>query len=696
LRNWEEAAAMFFNHMIRNSRRSRKENFLYFGSLIIAIVVGYVLLSLGEQDVMIFLKTLESDAVRKLLNLIPILYLISLFFVFFLVYFSNRYQLQRRNHEFGIYQILGMRRGRLFSLLMGETIWNSLIALLIGIPIALFLTELISLATAKLVGMGIIGHQFRVSLPGLLGTVAGFMAVQVLAMILLSVRMSRKDPIELLQGEKEAIQKVASVKSGRGRLLVGVILLLIAYGFGIFLFHSLSLLVLLVILPAGITGTFLVFSGLATFIGQWIQKRNRRSTGLLSFTGRQLQENVLYQSKFLAIASLLVLMAIMCLSYGVSSVLGNVSYADRAVDFSFRGEQQEIEEVLNSEEVSPYIHVYYPMDLSNFGAWTFGDEGQLIEESSNFSWDGLITGIKALPNVNARIGLLGNISNRSPFLISLTSFNTLLESMGRQKITLKPGELVMYASKALAIHNDELQSVLQDHPTVSLGGEVYTLASDLQTCNLVADSFISVMYALIVPDDVYRDMVGDEPPYCWNVALEPNYIEEQGLMQALLHVNELLADTNLERESYLSGIGRQLFYIVAGSYLTLYLGILFLIIANTVLGIKFLMQQRSTRHRYETLLILGANEEALYSSIKTQIRIYFTLVIGVAVISSIFGIGSMFRSILMAINARDMGELTIISGIAVFVFLLIEFCYIWLIQSESGREIRRLNQMNKG
>jgi putative ABC transport system permease protein len=110
------------------------------------------------------------------------------------------------------------------------------------------------------------------------------------------------------------------------------------------------------------------------------------------------------------------------------------------------------------------------------------------------------------------------------------------------------------------------------------------------------------------------------------------------------------------------------------------------------------MQQRSTRHRYETLLILGANEEALYSSTKTQIRVYFTLVIVVAVISSFFGIATMFRNFLLPINIRnmDMGEVTILSGIAVFVFLLIEFCYIWLIQSESRREIRRLNHISKG
>ncbi len=80
---------MFFNQILRNSRSSRKENGLYFGSLIVAVVASYVLLSLGQQDVMTFLKTLESDAVRKLLLLIPIVYVVSLFFMFFLVYFQT-------------------------------------------------------------------------------------------------------------------------------------------------------------------------------------------------------------------------------------------------------------------------------------------------------------------------------------------------------------------------------------------------------------------------------------------------------------------------------------------------------------------------------------------------------------------------------------------------------------------------------
>ena len=118
---------MFFNFIKRNSRKTRKENGVYFASLVVSIIAFYVILSLGEQDVMIYLQTVESDAVERLLLMIPVLYGVSLFFVFFLVYFANRYQLQQRSHELGLYLMMGMKQRKLFLMMMGETVWNSFI-----------------------------------------------------------------------------------------------------------------------------------------------------------------------------------------------------------------------------------------------------------------------------------------------------------------------------------------------------------------------------------------------------------------------------------------------------------------------------------------------------------------------------------------------------------------------------------------
>ena len=49
---------MFSELVKRNSRRSRRENGLFFASLLIAIIAFYIILSLSHQDLIVFLKTM--------------------------------------------------------------------------------------------------------------------------------------------------------------------------------------------------------------------------------------------------------------------------------------------------------------------------------------------------------------------------------------------------------------------------------------------------------------------------------------------------------------------------------------------------------------------------------------------------------------------------------------------------------------
>ena len=175
---------MFSKLVARNSKRDRKNNGLYFGSMIISIIAFYIILSLSHQDVMIFLQKMESDAVSRLFTIIPIFYISTLIILFFLVYFASSMQMERRKHEFGVYLTLGMRRQHLFSMLMLEDFRNNIIALGIGLPIAIMISELISLVTAKIVGLGIIGHRFSLSFMAILFTIVGFMIVKFIAFII--------------------------------------------------------------------------------------------------------------------------------------------------------------------------------------------------------------------------------------------------------------------------------------------------------------------------------------------------------------------------------------------------------------------------------------------------------------------------------------------------------------------------------
>ena len=99
--------------------------------MVTAVATFYIVLSLGSQDVMRFLEEIESDAVNRLLTmLMPTVYLFSLLFVFFLVIFANKYQLECRSRELGLYLMFGMTKRHLFIQIMAEGLITSLLALL--------------------------------------------------------------------------------------------------------------------------------------------------------------------------------------------------------------------------------------------------------------------------------------------------------------------------------------------------------------------------------------------------------------------------------------------------------------------------------------------------------------------------------------------------------------------------------------
>ena len=672
---------MFFRQIRRSAAKNRKNNSLFFGTLVAAIVAFYTLLSLESQDVIRFLKTLESDAIERLMLLIPVVYAVSLFFVFFLVYFAYRYQMDGRRKEFGLYLMLGMGRGRLFAMLMGETLWNSLVSILTGLPIALLLTEGISLATAKVIGLGIVGHEISLSFPAVLWTVAGFILVQCIAMLALCAQYSRKEPMELMQAVGPERQAAAGEKRRKASLILGLFLLLMAYGAGILLLRGLGLPVIALIFLLGGSGTFLVFQGIGSLIGERIQRKGPSQPGLYTFTGRQIQESVVDQYKALAVASQLLLLALACISFGIGMAAGRGSGETRTADFSVKGTEAEIQEGIRRLDDPSMIAGYYPMYL-----------GHMDIDAHAYSLKGLQEAILKQPDSTQKSSLQDHLGYGLEYVISEASYNQLRASIGKDPIELGPDGIGLYTSmKDDRAFTDLLEHTLKSRPEVSVDGQDYRLVPELYSDNVVADREITLYIAFIVPDEKYLAWTKDgQEPFCWNMTVSQEAVDELGLMQAIQKVDERLSSTGLEYESYLSGIGRNLFYTVASSYLSIYLGVLFLLISNTVIGLKYLMQQHACRQRYRTLLMLGAGTGDLCRCAERQIGIFFLLAIGVAAINSIFAVWSMFGSFMRLPAGTAASKVFLMAGVAFLLFLVFEWIYIHVVISASHREIRTL------
>ncbi|MEG0308967.1 MAG: ABC transporter permease [Clostridium sp.] len=673
---------MFYDLVKKNSKTNRKENGLFFVSLIISIIAFYIILSLENQDVILFLKTMESEALNKLFLLIPALYGLSLFILFFLVYFAGKYQLERRSKELGIYLMLGMKRSKLLLMLFAEELWNSVLSLLIGIPVAIFISEIISLVTAKIVGLGIIGHSFSFSISAVIGTIVGYFIIRFVAIIILSGKFSKKEVIELLSdSQKEKKRKINKI-AVTIKLLLGSILLALAFTIAITGLSWTSVKLFGITLILGLSGMFLLFQGIGVLFEIILKNKTNRNE-LKMFTFRQLQESVFLKPNTMAISSLLVLMTITCFAYGISVGYLFNSKEAHITDYTFQADEKEVKSVINKLDLVKYIDGFYDMRI-----------GMLY--SDNFSAEGLIKAVENQKDGEKKDILLNNLQYfDSPYLISVNSYNKLLELQGKEPIELNKNEVVLYEDPDFKIGNT-MEAALKERPSLSFDGEEYIMLDKYYSDSIVTDRLITISRGLIVSEEVFNKYTKQKNVNTyWNVTLKKEFIKEKGLMQAISYVNEKLNTTEIRYESYLQNMGRELFYTVAASYTTIYLAVIFLIIANTVMGVQFLMHQQKTGKRYLSLTYLGASYEMLCKSARSQITWYFSLPIIVAAVSSIFAVRSLFTGLMTTTMKGQVNKLMIISIPIIVIICMVELFYMHFVKKSSDKNILKLMDIKR-
>lgn len=673
---------MFSRLIYRNAKRSRKENSIYFATLITAIASFYIILSLGRQDVILFLKEFESDAIDSLLAQMPIIYIFALFLLFFLILFANGYQLNRRSKEFGIYLMLGMRKKRLIRQLLAEGLMTSIIALVGGILIGGFLAEIISLTVSRLVGQGIIGHQISLSIGAIFFTIIGFLLIQFIALIILGVRLFNREVHQLLYDQMDKKQDMGQLRGNVLNLLVGSVLLGVAYWIVLYHFMDFAGLLLFVALGLGCLGTLFFMKGFGNLLGLLTSLSKRRATkGIHTFTLRQFQENVANRFVSVSVTSILITLSIILLASGASTIAGieGVSTKSSSVyDFTVKGNEKRVEQFLTSEKMLPYVEDLNVLEIGNMKDQD-GNSGvdwselrkRVIEAMPHDTREEVLSGELqsysfSLENPEA-LNLFGAMetSSTSPNLISESFYNGLLEAIGTKTLNLDSNEIALYFNPDFMPMEDLERMPVLDHilkkaaservNLMSVNDQEVSIHSSIPMRGLVADRSVQIFSAFIVPDDMFEQLVDTEDySSYWNFRIPQNLQDEQGLMSPLMEASHILKSSEFEFESYLHNFGRKLFYVVSGSYTTLYMGFLFLIIACTVLALQFLTQMKKTKQRYLTLSMLGAKRSQMKKSLYKQVLLTFLLPMSLACVSGAVGIRAMISAVIINIDDNEL------------------------------------------
>lgn len=691
---------MFIKLIKRNRKMDRKENSIYFVSLLIAIVAFYVVLSLEKQDVMVFLKKMESDAVNHLLGLISGAYGFSLFIIFFLIYFAERYQLHRRSHEYGTLLMLGMRRSRLFVQLLVQDVYSGAAALVVGLPAAILLSEVISLVTVKLTGLGIVGHHFNLSLQAVAQTVLGFLGIKLLANIILSFWLVKKEPYSLMNDVREDSLVLVSNKRSVVQLVTGITSLAAAYIMAIAGVAWTWLPYFGVMLVLGTVGTYLTVRGFCSVFCRLIKKR-RSKDSLHIFTFRQLHDNVFLRSGSLTISSLLILVAVSCMGYGISVAVSNVQDgSSHTMDFTFQDDggdsPADIERLLDSRETRSLTEGYCSVQVAYLpveGGFGTDTDVQMYEYDASS-----IQQAAEHLTKSQREYLEGwNMHRDAPHMISLSGINALRRYAGEKELSLGEKELYIYIDPEFygAEQKALYDELLKHHPAIKIDGKEYAIKG-VCSDNIVVDRSITLSFGIILPEETFLGYADpNNISTYWNVYLKESIIEEMGLLRAIMRADSHFEQSGLTYENYLQNIGRQLFYIIAASYLTIYLALIFLIIANTVISLQYLMQEKQNMRRYRTLACLGSPYEALRMSAGRQIKWYFGVPLGLAVLSGIFGVCSLLSGMLPTSLQGHWGLLLAVAFASIAVLFVIECCYVRMVMRQSSRHLMQVMEIRR-
>lgn len=286
-----------------------------------------------------------------------------------------------------------------------------------------------------------------------------------------------------------------------------------------------------------------------------------------------------------------------------------------------------------------------------------------------------------------------------PHVICLSDYNKLLQLAGKPIWELASDQAAIYCDSDLTndTRNAMLNEILAAHPQAELDGNPVSLTGEVQSLSLATDRSITLDFALILPDEQFFYYTQGNYDVFVNGVLSEDATDGIGLMNACFAINEKLDAIDLEEmgfeyESYLQNMGRQLFYMVAASYITSYLAIIFLVVSNTIMGVQFLMNQQRTGRRYQTLVRLGATYQTLCHSARKQISWFMGLPVLIAAMSSLFGVKALFAGILSLEVQNAQGEMLVTAAIIILLLCVVEFVYMTAIKRSSDRYLLTLMQ----
>lgn len=267
---------MSFKQLIfRSLKKNLKNYYLYVFALVFSVALYFSFVTLQYDPSMDSHEgSIKGAAAIKAASVMLIVIV-----TVFLVYANNLF-IKRRSHEIGLYQLVGLTKGKIFQILTVENLTLYFGSMLIGIFIGFSVSKLILMILMRIIGLTDVA-ELQFSTEAFSQTIIVFTGIYLVIMLLNALFIKRQRILSLFHRHTSAEQKVLRIS--RFEMLIGMLgLILIGFGYylstrlfsGDFVMMNELFLAMITILASVILGTYLFYKGSISFIFNIIRKRN--------------------------------------------------------------------------------------------------------------------------------------------------------------------------------------------------------------------------------------------------------------------------------------------------------------------------------------------------------------------------------------------------------------------------------------
>ncbi|MDR1386699.1 MAG: FtsX-like permease family protein [Propionibacteriaceae bacterium] len=613
---------------LRNVRKNLRDYTIYFLTLTFGVCVFYSFNAVESQQAIMGASASSGLVFQDFSQIIALVSIFVSLVLGLLILYANRFLVRRRKKEFGIYLTLGMSRGRVSRILIGETVLVGLLSLLTGLALGVSLSQGMALVTAKLMRLPIERMQFVFSPQALIKTTVYFGVIFLLLLVFNTVMVSRQKLINLIQANSRG-EWFRTPRLGVSVAMFMVALGCLAVAYAMVLVggpaRALDVSTLRWVLLLVAVGTGLFFFALSGFLIKLLQRRRAiYLRGLNTFVVRQLSSkiNTAHVSITLVCLMLAVSIGTLSLGLGVSKSIAYELGRGAPFDATFRA-------AANPAAGPAYRGVDLTAALEEVGLplETVASRSLAVR----YYEAGLTVPLWLTQN-----GREERYDVRA-YLLRLSDYNAVLALMGQPQIALPQGRYAVNYAVTNAAMARATEAYIASKPTIDLAGERLTAGPDTfhrQVMEVLRNQDFDM--TMVVPDRLVEGL----PPA--RDVLHLDYLDPKDRSEALVQQAEDLLRTDsttrlslwtrLEVESFADSTSVML------AYVAIYLGLVFLIAAAAVLAIGQLSDMSDSLGRYRTLRQIGTDDKMVDRAVLAQSLTYFGLPLALALAHAVVGL----------------------------------------------------------